>query len=300
VHPRLALNSLSSASWSLEQDLELYAELGVEASSWYLDKLEATGIDRAMTLVRESGIRTIHVFAKGITPGDPPQWPTEQARLIRGAEIAAELGAPWLVLTIGSACGLGWDDAADALGRGLEPLRGHGVGIAVEQTLPIRVEVGFVHSLRDSVDLAERLDLGVVVETNYCFAERGLAETFARGVGRFATIQVSDLVPPSTLVPDRAVPGDGVIPFARIVELADACGYTGPFELELIGPRIEAEGYASAIRRSIDAFEAERKLGEITRHFDDMERRISEPPAAYDQDLEPPPEWPRPEGPGDE
>ena len=255
MHPRLALNSLSSASWPLEQDLELYADLGVAASSWYLDKLEAAGIDRSLALVRESGIRTIHVFAKGLTTGDPSAWPAEQDRLARGAEIAAELGAPWLVLTTGPAGDLSWDDAAAALERGLAPLRDRGVGIAVEQTLPIRVEVGFVHSLRDSVDLAERLDLGVVVETNYCFGERGLADTFARGVDRFAKIQVSDLVPPSTLVPDRAVIGDGVIPFARLVELADASGYTGPFELELIGPRIEAEGYASAIARSLAAFE---------------------------------------------
>src|SRR5438105_5797739 len=256
VHARLALNSLSSATWTLEQDLELYAELGVTASSWYLDKLEAAGIERSLSLIRESGIRTIHVFAHGPTTCDPSQWPSEQARLGTGARIAAALGAPWLVLTTGPAGDLTWDQAADALARAVEPLRAHGVGIAVEQTLPIRVEVGFVHSLRDTVELGERFDLGVVVETNYCFGERGLVDTFARGAGRFATIQVSDLVPPSTVVPDRAVIGDGVIPIRRLIELADRSGYTGPFELELLGPRIEAEGYESAIRRSVAALEA--------------------------------------------
>lgn len=255
VHPRLALNSLSSASWTLEQDLQLCADLGVEASSWYLDKLEAVGVDRAVSLIRASGVRTIHVFAKGPTPCDPAQWPVERARLGTGAHVAAQLGAPWLVLTTGPAGDLTWDRAADGLARAIEPLRDHGVGIAVEQTLPIRVEVGFVHSLRDTVDLAERFDLGVVVETNYCFGERGLVDTFGRGAGRFATVQVSDLVPPSTVVPDRAVIGDGVIPTRRLIELADASGYTGPYELELLGPRIEAEGYDSAIRRSVAALE---------------------------------------------
>jgi hypothetical protein len=32
-----------------------------------------------------------------------------------------------------------------------------------------------------------------------------------------------------------------------------AAGYAGPFDLELVGPRIDAEGYASAITRSITA-----------------------------------------------
>ena len=116
----------------------------------------------------------------------------------------------------------------------------------------MRVEIGFVHSLRDSVELAERLDLGVVVETNYCFAERDLETTLQRAGSRIATVQVSDLVPPSTVIPDRAVPGDGVIPLERIAVLATAAGYAGPFEIEQLGPRIEAEGYEPALRRAID------------------------------------------------
>ena len=36
-------------------------------------------------------------------------------------------------------------------------------------------------------------------------------------------------------------------------DLSEAAGYSGCFDLELIGPRIEEEGYASACRRSIDA-----------------------------------------------
>ena len=31
-----------------------------------------------------------------------------------------------------------------------------------------------------------------------------------------------------------------------------AAGYEGCFDLELIGPRIEEEGYASALRRAVD------------------------------------------------
>ena len=38
------------------------------------------------------------------------------------------------------------------------------------------------------------------------------------------------------------MPGDGDIPFDRILGPLLAAGYTGAFDLELIGPRIEAEG----------------------------------------------------------
>src|SRR4029077_11821313 len=105
----------------------------------------------------------------------------------------------------------------------------------------------------DSVELASRFGLGVIMESNYCFNERGLADT-VRGAGtRISRVQVSDLVPPCTVIPDRGVPGDGVIPLASLARLVVEAGYTGPFELEMLGPRIEQEGYAAACRRGVAA-----------------------------------------------
>ena len=51
--------------------------------------------------------------------------------------------------------------------------------------------------------------------------------------------------------PSNEIAGDGDIPLRRILGgLLDA-GYRGFFELEILGPRIEAEGYESAVRRSL-------------------------------------------------
>jgi sugar phosphate isomerase/epimerase len=66
---------------------------------------------------------------------------------------------------------------------------------------------------------------------------------------------VSDFVVGTLTTPDRAVPGDGDIPLEHLLaQLLDA-GYQGVFDLELIGPRIEAEGYEPAIRRGLAALE---------------------------------------------
>ena len=63
-------------------------------------------------------------------------------------------------------------------------------------------------------------------------------------------MQLSDYVVGTLATPDRAVPGDGDIPFDRIVGQLLAAGYEGVFDLELIGPRIEAEGYERAVPRA--------------------------------------------------
>ena len=149
---------------------------------------------------------------------------------------------------------------AGALETAIAPVRDRaaeaGVGLTLEHTGPLRLDLSFVTTLRDGVDAARALDIGVCVEVNSCFAERGLDATL-RGAGDLLRhVQVSDFVIGSLCTPDRAVPGDGDIPLGSILAGLDAAGYGGPLELELVGPRIESEGYRSAIRRSITHLDA--------------------------------------------
>jgi sugar phosphate isomerase/epimerase len=159
------------------------------------------------------------------------------------------------VLTTGPAGELDWDAAADALAAAVDPLRGPareaGVPITIEPTGPLRLDLSFVTTFGDGLDLVRDLDLAVCMEVNSCFAERGLTRSIADGVDRLAHVQVSDFVIGSLCTPDRAVPGDGDVPLARIMGAAIDAGYERAFEIEMVGPRIEDEGYDGAIRRSV-------------------------------------------------
>ena len=65
-------------------------------------------------------------------------------------------------------------------------------------------------------------------------------------------VQISDYVLGDRATPNRAVPGDGMVPNEWLVrELLDA-GYAGMFDLELVGPRIEAEGPRIASKRAAE------------------------------------------------
>jgi sugar phosphate isomerase/epimerase len=253
--PRVGLNSLSTASWTLAQDLALYDRLGVGRAGLFVDKLEAAGPDAAVEQVGAAGLRVDHVFSRGIPLADRSAWPGERTRLLEAVDMAVALGAPILTVTTGPAGPLPWEAAADACGEALGPVvvaaGRRGIRVALEQTLPIRPEIGFVHSFADTLVLARRLGAVAVLEANYAFAERGLTASLAGAGPLLGVVQISDLVPPSTVVPDRAVPGDGVIPLDRLIGQVGAAGYGGPFELELIGPRIEAEGYEAACRRAV-------------------------------------------------
>ena len=78
------------------------------------------------------------------------------------------------------------------------------------------------------------------------------SEVYERAMPRCHLIQVADYVYGDRALPARAGPGDGAVPLRRIFDWALSAGYRGAFDLELIGPRIDAEGHLAAARRAAD------------------------------------------------
>jgi sugar phosphate isomerase/epimerase len=257
MHPRVSLSAISTFSWELDADLAFYAHQGIDNVGISVAKVERFGWEDGTRRVADAGLRVTNLIGLGpFHLAEPTRWDAQRERIVRALDTAAAVGAECLVLTTGPAGPLSWEEAADALEAALAPVlpeaRARDVPFAIEHTNSLRVDVGFVHTLADAIDLAQRLDVGVCMEVNACWAERGLAGTIAAGADRLRLVQVSDFAVGTLSTPNRLVPGDGDIPLERIVGQVLAAGYAGCFDLELIGPRIDEEGYASACRRSID------------------------------------------------
>ena len=250
---------MSTAAWDLDRDLAFWADANITNVGIALRKLEAAGLAEATGRVVDAGLRVTNLLGLGFNLVDRARWPAHQDRLVAAVEAASAMDAECFVLTTGSAGAMTWEDAADALAEAIAPVvsaaASRRVPFAFEHTNSLRVDVGFVHTLRDVIDLARRLEVGVVMECNACWAERGLAESVAAGVSLFRLVQVSDFVIGTLCTPHRAVPGDGDIPLERIIGQVVEAGYGGVFDLELLGPRIEEEGYDSAVPRAVQALE---------------------------------------------
>ena len=172
------------------------------------------------------------------------------------------MNADYLVLTTGPAGQLTWEEAADRLAEFIVPVQATNFPLIIEHTNSLRVDVGFVHTLRDAVDLARRLDTRVCMELNACWAERALATTIRGNVDVIQLVQVSDFKVGTVASSQRLVPGDGDIPTIRILRELVEAGYGGFFEIELIGDAILAEGYDVAVPRAVDALDGMlRELG---------------------------------------
>jgi sugar phosphate isomerase/epimerase len=255
VDPRLSVSAVSSWSWTFEDDLRFWGASGIDHVGLSFRKLEEAGLDRAVQRIVDADVTVSNLVELGWWElASPSTWAAQSERLLAAVEVAARVGG-CLVLTTGPAGSLDWDDAAEALAAALAPARASadaaGVALTIENTGPLRLDLSFVTTLRDALDVARRVGTGVCMEVNSCFAERDLLATVGSATGLLRHVQVSDFVIGSLCTPDRAVPGDGDVPLTRIIDGVIAAGYAGVFELELVGPRIEDEGYASAITRGV-------------------------------------------------
>ncbi|MDQ1532537.1 MAG: hypothetical protein QOF28_298 [Actinomycetota bacterium] len=258
THPRVCVSAICTFKQDLGADLAFWKTHGIDTVGVSVAKLEAFGWDEGTARVADAGMRVANLIGLGpFVLTQPSQWEQQRERLVRALRAGHVLGAECVVFTTGPAGPLPWDEAADALESALAPVlveaQTLGIPFAVEHTNSLRVDVGFVHSLRDVVDLARRLGTGVCMEVNACWAERGLAQTIAASTDVIRLVQVSDFAIGTLSTPDRLVPGDGDIPLERILGQVLASGYAGVFDLELIGPKIETEGYAAAVPRAVDA-----------------------------------------------
>ncbi len=122
----------------------------------------------------------------------------------------------------------------------------------LEPTNPLRVDISFVFWQRDAMDLARLAGTKVMLDFQSCWYERGLERVVRDNIDLVGLAQISDYVIGTAQTGDRAVPGDGDIPLERLIAMVLDAGFEGSFDLEVMGPRVEDEGYRSSVRRCVE------------------------------------------------
>jgi sugar phosphate isomerase/epimerase len=243
MHPRLSVNAICSMNQSLTEDLSLWADLGIDNVGLISPKLAAAGWDAAREAVLDAGLQvsSMSCYRDGIA---------------ESLEFAASVGTPVLYIVAGSAGSARWEEAAEAFCHELAPFVARatelGVVLSLEPTNPLRTDVSFVHCVRDAVDLAHMAGMGVTVDFYSSWYERGIDGLIREHIDSVALVQISDYRLGTFDMPNRCAIGDGDVPVERLMATVLEAGYQGPFDLEILGPRIEEEGYRAPIARSLE------------------------------------------------
>ena len=262
-HPAMLPLSLNTVTvkerWGLAECIEGCARHGIPGISPWRDVLQAMGVAAAARQIRDAGLAVTGLCRGGMFPAaDAAGRAAAIEDNCRAIAEAQALGAACLVMVCG---GLppGSRDlpgaramVRDGLAAILPEARAAGVTLALEPLHPMTcADRSALSTLAQALDLCDELGTGtgVALDVYHVWWDPELPRQVARAGGRIAAFHACDwLVPTTDTVFDRGMMGDGVIDIAGIRAMAEAAGYRGAVEVELLSKRWWAEDPDEVLR----------------------------------------------------
>jgi sugar phosphate isomerase/epimerase len=235
--------------------LSRVAEIGAQHTTLAVGVVHEAGAAQVRAQAEDYGIG-VEALIRGVGPDlhDPTTWAAAREKLIAAVDLAAGVGATTIYMLTGSRRRLSWQEAVDRFATVMAPCLRYAaasrVSFAVEPANTLFADLTFVHTAASACALTRLVPgLTVCLDLFHTWTEFDLETTVATDAALISLVQVTDYVFGDRSLPAKAVPGDGAVPIDTIVGWLCDAGYAGAFDLELNGPRIEAEGHLAAARR---------------------------------------------------
>jgi sugar phosphate isomerase/epimerase len=257
VHPRVSVSGLCFPKLSATDAIEAIASLGVGNASITGAKARQSGAGAVVAASRRHGVTIVTTTgALGLDLSSRQASAASRRRGEQDVDLAAAVGAAVMYGLVGPRSSARWDACADAYVNAVGDLVGYaadrGVTLAIEPTSWLYADLTFIHTFHDAILVAPRAGLGICLDAFHVWTEAGLREEIGAHAALVAHVQLSDMTRGSRALPCRAVPGDGDVPLAAVVQWLLDAGYPGVFDCELNGPAIDAVGHHAAAARAAD------------------------------------------------
>ena len=254
MHKSISINTLCLAPAALAEQIDAIARLGAHGISPELDQVKAAGVAQSAARLRDSGLAVATLTHRAFGFATPQETHAARERLFATIEIAGDIGAQNIIMTTGGRGQNAWGDAAKLFAEAIIPCaqaaREAGIGLGIEPTSHLYSDVSIAHRLSDTVTLARLAGISVMIDLFACWANSDIEAALADAAPRSPLAQISDYVYGDRGLPCRAVPGDGAVPYERFVPIMIDAGFKGWWDLEIIGPRLQAEGHEAGLRRA--------------------------------------------------
>ena len=178
THPRLSVDAMCTFPWSFDQDLALWASMGIRHAGLLISKLDGDP-DAKMSRLTGAGIRASTLIAEQFDLAAPESWEATRAAHRFAIDLAARHGGHSIYLTPGRTTGDRWRGDLERFAEAVAPTVAHArersVLAAIEPSL--RTSVSFVNTLRDATDVAEATGIGLIADFGNMWMERDFRET---------------------------------------------------------------------------------------------------------------------------
>ena len=246
---RLAVHTITTKPWSIEEAMEKFSASGVRGISVWKEAMEGRDWATTGNRIRAAGLSVVSTVRGGFFP-DPSE--AERQRRIDDnkalVEKSAALGSPLLVLVSGAHPGQSLDTSVNQIQNGIEAIlpfaQQHGVRLAVEPLHPMYADNrSAIVTLRQANDLCSRIDhpsLGVAVDVYHLWWDPELENEISRcgKLNKIFAFHVCDWKTPTLdFLNDRGLMGEGCIDIPKIRGWVEKAGFGGFIEVEIFSTR---------------------------------------------------------------
>ncbi|MEK6237380.1 MAG: sugar phosphate isomerase/epimerase [Planctomycetales bacterium] len=262
---RLSVNEVTTYRWTFEEDVTHYQAAGISAMGVWRQKLSDFGEEKGIELLQETGLQESNLlWAGGFTGSDGRSFRDSITDGIEAIRLAAAMKAECLVVYSGSRGGHTHNHARrlfiEAISSLIPHAAEHGVPLAIEPMHPdCAADATFLTELDDVLEVLDKLDspeAGLVFDTYHLGFNGSVLERIPEIIDRIRIVHLGDGKEPPEREQNRCRLGDGVIPLQEIIRALTAAGYSGYYDVELIGEDVSGEDYHELIQQSKQTFEA--------------------------------------------
>jgi sugar phosphate isomerase/epimerase len=261
---RLAISQMTTIRWSLLDDVVHFRAEGVDAIGVWRRKVAEFGDERAIDLIRESGLTVASVSsAGGFTGYGGHSFMSSIEDALDALRLSGDLQAGSLVVVSGPRAGHTWNHArrllCDALAKLGDAAARVNVPLALQPRHPCSAtDWSYLTTLDATLEVLNDLQhpfVGLAFDVFQMSNEPDLANRVSDALPWIKTVQLSDGTASPVSDHDRLLPGEGTLPLPRIVGELESGGYQGFYNIELWSEAVWKQDYLQVLKRCRDAFQ---------------------------------------------
>jgi sugar phosphate isomerase/epimerase len=258
----ISMNEITTFRWSLQEDIERYQQAGYRAIGVWRQKLIDGDEQLAVKKLNDSGLIVSNLMWAGGFTGSDGRTLDESIQDARQAlELAADIQAGCLVIYAGGRNNHTQRHATRLVRLALDELLPLAEAIDVPLALePMHANCAadwtFITDLRTAHDLIDDYQtsaLKLSLDTYHFPLNSSQFGLLERAAPHVAVVHLADRRLPPTPEHERCPLGRGLLPLGDIVQTLQDGGFTGWYDVKLIGPEIEVHDYWSLLEDSYSA-----------------------------------------------
>jgi sugar phosphate isomerase/epimerase len=259
----LSMNELTTYRWSLEEDIEHYQEAGYRAIGAWRSKLSDCDDERAIELLTASELAVSHLsWAGGFTGSDGRTLEESIADAEDAIRLAGALNAGCLVIYAGGRNNHTLRHATRLFLAAIDELlplaEAANVPLAVEPVPPAdAVDWTFYTNLSSVLDLLEEFQspyLKLALDAYHFPCTDSDDPLVQRLAPHLAIVHLGDRRFAHRIEQMRCPLGCGELPLRDMIAALTTAGYSGPFDVKLVGTAGESRDYSTLLEHSQAVF----------------------------------------------